>query len=67
MSALGDVGEGGFPLLGRVFFIPSQARWGLHSLHSVMNSTCIHERTGDPNIYMYMTGKIYKESPEEIQ
>jgi hypothetical protein len=33
----------------------------------VMNSTCIHLRTGGPNIYMYMKGKIYKEPPEGIQ
>jgi hypothetical protein len=32
-----------------------------------MNSTCIYEWTGGPNIYMHMKGKIYKEPPEGIQ
>jgi hypothetical protein len=30
-----------------------------------MNSTCIHKRTGGPNIYMYMKGKICKEPLKE--
>jgi hypothetical protein len=32
-----------------------------------MNITCIDIRTLDLNIYMYMKGKIYKESPKKIQ
>jgi hypothetical protein len=37
------------------------------SIYHVRNSNCIHMGTGGPNIYMYMKGKIYKESPEGIQ
>jgi hypothetical protein len=33
----------------------------------VMNSTCIHLRVRDPNIYVYRRGRIYKEPPGEIQ
>jgi hypothetical protein len=36
-------------------------------VYHVMNSTYIHLRTGGPNIYMYMKGKIYKEPPKGIQ
>jgi hypothetical protein len=28
--------------------------------YHVMNNTCIHLRTGGPNIYMYMKGKYTK-------
>jgi hypothetical protein len=34
---------------------------------SVMNSTYIHLRVRDLNIYMYRRGRIYKEPPGEIQ
>jgi hypothetical protein len=34
---------------------------------SVMNSTGIHLRVRGSYIYMYMRGRIYKETPEEIQ
>jgi hypothetical protein len=36
-------------------------------VYHVRNSPCIHLRTEDPNIYMYMKEKIYNEPPEEIQ
>jgi hypothetical protein len=32
-----------------------------------MNNTCINERTGGPNIYMYMKGKICKGSHKGTQ
>jgi hypothetical protein len=32
-----------------------------------MNSTCIHLRVKDANIYMYNRGRIYKESTGKIQ
>jgi hypothetical protein len=33
------------------------------SAYHVMNSTYIHLRAKDPNIYMYRRGRIYKEQP----
>jgi hypothetical protein len=36
------------------------------SVYHVMNSTCIHMRTEDLNIYMYRRERIYKEPPREI-
>jgi hypothetical protein len=35
------------------------------SVYHVMNSTCIHLRTGGPNIYMYMKGKYTKNPQKE--
>jgi hypothetical protein len=37
------------------------------SICHVMNSTCIHLRAKGLNTYMYRRGRIYKESPREIQ
>jgi hypothetical protein len=36
-------------------------------VYYVMNITYIHLRAGDPNIYMYRRGRIYKKNHEEIQ
>jgi hypothetical protein len=36
-------------------------------VEGVMNNTCIYLRDKGPNIYMYMRGRIYKESPGGIQ
>jgi hypothetical protein len=36
-------------------------------LYHIMNSTCIHLRAKVLNIYMYRSGRIYKEPPGEIQ
>jgi hypothetical protein len=35
------------------------------SVYHVRNSTCIHLRTGGPNIYMYMKGKYTKNPLKE--
>jgi hypothetical protein len=35
--------------------------------YHIMNNACIHQMTGDPNIYTYMKEKIYKEPYEKIQ
>jgi nitrogen fixation/metabolism regulation signal transduction histidine kinase len=35
------------------------------SIYHVMNSTCIHLRAKDSNLYMYRRGRIYKEPLEK--
>jgi hypothetical protein len=49
--------------------LANEVHFLLIEVNYVINSTCIHMRTGGPNICMYRGGGggIYKEPPREIQ